>query len=156
MNEKGKMTSETTAKTSLEIKRFINAPPSRVYEAWTDPAQLKEWWGPEGVRTRNLSADARVGGKYRWDLVNQEGEEMSVFGEYRELVPEKRIVFTWKWDDDELWDNRTSLVTVEFSDRDGGTEVRLRHEQLPSQESRDRHSQGWNSILDRLEHFVGK
>ena len=153
MNEKGNMTAKTTEKTALEIKRFINAPSTRVYEAWTDPAQLKEWWGPDGVRTRSLSADARVGGKYRWDLVNQEDEEMSVFGEYRELVPGKRIVFTWQWDDNEVWQNRTSLVTVEFSDRDGGTEVRLRHEQLPSEESRDRHNEGWNSVLERLERF---
>jgi uncharacterized protein YndB with AHSA1/START domain len=150
------MNEEVAEKTSLEIKRFINAPAARVYEAWTDPAQLKEWWGPEGVRTRSLSADPRVGGKYRWDLVNQEGEEMSLFGEYRELLPGKKIVFTWQWDDDDVWQNRTSLVTIELSDRGGGTEVRLRHEQLPSEESRDRHNQGWNSVLDRLEQFVGK
>ena len=76
------MTAKTAEKTSLEIIRFINAPRARVYQAWTDPAQLKQWWGPEGVRTQSLVADARTGGKYRWDLINQEGEEMSVFGEY--------------------------------------------------------------------------
>ncbi len=81
---------------------------------------------------------------------------MSVFGEYRELVPEKKIVFTWKWDNDEVWENQTSVVTVELSDRDAGTELRLTHEQLPSEESRDRHSDGWNSVLDRLEKFVSK
>src|SRR5881628_1604011 len=73
------MTTKSSDKLSLEIKRFINASPDRVYAAWTDPAQLKEWWGPESVRTRNLVADARVGGKYRWDLTNPEGEEMTVF-----------------------------------------------------------------------------
>ena len=150
------MTTKAAEKTSLQIKRFINAPRSRVYAAWTNPAQLKEWWGPEGVRTRNFVADAKVGGKYRWDLTTPEGEEMSVFGEYRKLVPEKKIVFTWKWDDDEVWENRTSVVTVELSDRDAGTELRLTHEQLPSEESRDRHSDGWNSVLDRLEKFVSK
>jgi uncharacterized protein YndB with AHSA1/START domain len=143
-------------KTSLEIKRFINAPPGRVYEAWTDPEQVKEWWGPEEVKTRHFTADPRVGGKYRWDLINQEGEEMSVFGEYRELVPGKKIVFTWKWDDDENWKMRKSVVTIELTDRDGGTEVKLTHEQLPSEESRDRHNAGWNSVLDRLQQFVGK
>ena len=148
------MTTKTADKTSLQIKRFINAPRARVYAAWTDPAQLKEWWGPESVRTRNFAADVRVGGKYRWDLINQEGEEMSVFGEYRELVPGKKIVFTWRWDDDDVWENRTSIVTVELSDRDGGTELLLKHEQLPSEESRDRHNEGWNSVLDRLEKFV--
>ena len=114
------MATKASEKTSLEIKRLINAPRNRVYAAWTDPAQLKEWWGPEGVRTRNFSADARVGGKYRWDLFNQEGEEMTVYGEYRELVPGKRIVFTWQWDDDEAWKNVSSVVTVELADRNGG------------------------------------
>ena len=50
------MAVNTADKTSLEIKRFINAPRDRVYAAWTDPAQLKQWWGPEGVRTRNFTA----------------------------------------------------------------------------------------------------
>ena len=148
------MTTKAAEKTSIQIKRFINAPPDRVYAAWTEPAQLKEWWGPESVRTRNFAAEVRVGGKYRWDLINQEDEEMSVFGEYRELVPEKKIVFTWKWDDEEIWENRTSIVTVELSDREGGTELLLKHEQLPSEESRDRHNEGWNSVLDRLEKFL--
>ena len=150
------MTTQSSDKLSLEIKRFINAPRARVYAAWTDPAQLKEWWGPETVRTRNFAADVRVGGKYRWDLINQEDEEMSVFGEYRELVPEKKIVFTWKWDDDDVWENRNSVVTVELFDAAGGTELHLRHEQLPSTESRDRHNEGWNSVLDRLEKFFSK
>jgi len=150
------MNKKTAEKTSLEIIRFINVPPARIYDAWTDPAQLREWFGPENVRTRNITADARIGGKYRWDLTSPEGEEMSAFGEYRELVPGKKIVFTWKWDDDETWENRTSVVTVELSESGGGTELRLTHEQLPSEESRDRQSEGWNSLLDRLAQFISK
>ena len=141
-------------KFSLEIKRLINAPRDRVYAAWTDPAQLKEWFGPENIHTRNFVADARIGGKYHWDLVNQEGEEMTAFGEYRELVPNKKIVFTWKWEDDENWKTHDSIVTVELSDRDGGTEVRLIHEQLPNEESRDSHNEGWNSVLEKLAKFL--
>ncbi len=150
------MTAKTADKTSLEMTRFINAPRNRVYAAWTDPVQLKEWWGPKEVRTLKIVADNRVGGKYRWDLVNQDGESMSVFGEYRELIPDKRVVFTWKWDDDEAWENYTSVVSVDFSDRDGGTELSLKHEQLPSEESRDRHNHGWNSVLDRLSEYFSK
>ena len=150
------MATNTAEKTSLEIKRFINAPRDCVYAAWTDPAQLKEWFGPENVRTRNFTADARVGGKYRWDLINEEGEDMTISGEYRELVPGKEIVFTWKWDDDEAWKNTSSVVTVELSDCDGGTELRLIHEKLPSEESRDRHNEGWNSVVDRLQKFLSK
>jgi glutathione S-transferase len=148
------MNEKTAEKTSLEIKRYINAPRERVYRAWTDPAELPRWFGPEEVRTIKIAADVRVGGKYRWDLVKQDGEEWACLGEYRELVPGRKIVFTWKWDDDEAWENHDSVVTVELSDRDGGTEVKLTHEKLPSEESRDRHNEGWNSVLNRLEKFL--
>jgi len=147
------MTTKGTERFSLEIKRFIKAPRDRVYAAWTDPAQLRQWFGPENTQTHDLIADARVGGKFRWDLSNAEGEKMTCRGEYRELQLGKKIVFTWRWDDDETWENHTSIVTVELSDRDGGTELRLTHEQLPSEESRDGHTRGWNSALDKLEKF---
>ncbi len=150
------MTTKTSEKLSLEIKRFINAPRDRVYAAWIDPAQLKQWFGPEKVQTRNLTADARAGGKFRWDLTNSEGEKMRCLGEYRELQPGKKIVFTWQWDDDEDWENHISVVTVELSDRDGGTELRLTHEQLPNEQSRDGHTGGWNSALDKLEKFLSR
>ena len=150
------MTIKSAEKTSLEIKRFINAPRERVYRAWTDVEQLKQWFGPEKVQTRDIKADGRVGGEFRWDLVNSDGEEMTMRGEFRELQPNKKIVFTWQWQDDEDWQNHISVVTVELTDRDGGTEVRLKHEKLPSEESRDGHNEGWNSALDKLERFVSK
>jgi uncharacterized protein YndB with AHSA1/START domain len=143
-------------KLSLEVKRVIKAPRDRVYAAWTDPAQLRTWFGPEGVRTRDLAADVRVGGKYRWDVINSEGEEMTVRGEYRELEPGRKIVFTWHWDDDEAWENHLSIVTVELADAEGGTLLRLTHEKLPNEGSRDRHHEGWNKVLDRLEGFIEK
>jgi uncharacterized protein YndB with AHSA1/START domain len=150
------MTTRSTDKLSLEIKRHIKASRDRVYAAWTDPAQLKQWFGPEKVQTRDLIADTCVGGKFRWDLTNSEGEKMTCLGEYRELQPGKKIVFTWQWDDDEDWENHTSVVTVELFDADGGTELRLTHERLPNEASRDGHTGGWNSALDKLERFLSK
>jgi len=136
---------------SLEIERLIKAPRDQVYAAWTDPAQMKHWFGPENVETRDLIADARVGGTFRWDLTNSEREDMTILGEYRELQQGKKIVFTWQWEDDEDWENHISIVTVELNDAEGGTNLRLTHEQLPNEESRDGHRQGWNSTLNKLE-----
>ena len=150
------MTTKGTEKLSLEIKRLIKAPRDRVYAAWTDPAQLKQWFGPETVQTRELVADVRVGGKFRWDLNNAEGEKMTCRGEYCELQPGKKIVFTWQWEDDEDWENHVSIVTVELADAGGGTELRLTHEKLPNKESRDGHTRGWNSALDKLEKFFSR
>ncbi|MFN2541205.1 MAG: SRPBCC domain-containing protein [Chthoniobacterales bacterium] len=140
----------------LEIKRVIKAPRGRVYAAWTDPAQLKQWFGPENVQTRELLADTRPGGIFRWELINPEGTEMTIRGEFRELRPGKKIVFTWQWEDDEDWENRVSVVTVELDDAEGGTELRLTHENLPTEQLRDGHRGGWNSALGKLEKFVGK
>ena len=147
------MTTKLPGKLSLEIKRVIKAPRDRVYAAWTDPAQLKEWFGPENVQTRSLVAEARVGGRFRWELTNSEGEEMTVHGEYRELELNRKIVFSWQWEDDESWEQHDSVVTVELDDIDDGTQLRLIHERLPNEESRDGHSRGWNSALDKLEKF---
>jgi uncharacterized protein YndB with AHSA1/START domain len=145
-----------TAKLSVEIKRFIKAPRDRVYAAWTDPAQMRQWFGPENVQTRELVADARVGGTFRWDLINSDGEKMTMRGEFRELKSNERVVFSWQWEDDEDWENHISIVTVELDDADGGTELRLTHEQLPNEESRDGHTRGWNSALDKLEKFFSR
>jgi uncharacterized protein YndB with AHSA1/START domain len=76
---------------------------------------------------------------------------MTMRGEYRELQPDRKVVFTWRWEDDENWDRHTSIVTVELEDRDAGTELRLTHERLPSEQSRDNHTQGWSGALDKLE-----
>ena len=150
------MTTKGSEKLSLEIKRLIKAPRDRVYAAWTNPAQLKQWFGPENVQTHDFIAEVRVGGKFRWDLTSSEGERMAVGGEYHELRPGRKIVFTWQWEDDEAWENNVSIVTVELTDRDDGTELRLTHERLPNEASRDGHTRGWNSALDKLEKFVSK
>jgi uncharacterized protein YndB with AHSA1/START domain len=78
---------------------------------------------------------------------------MTCEGEYRELVPDRRIVFTWQWQDDEDWNGVVSVVTVELDDAEDGTELRLRHERFPNDTSRENHGQGWNSVFDRLESF---
>lgn len=70
------MTINGSEKLSLEIKRQIEAACDRVYAAWTDPVQLKQWFGPENVQTHHFIAEVRVGGKFRWNLTNSEGERM--------------------------------------------------------------------------------
>jgi uncharacterized protein YndB with AHSA1/START domain len=155
-NKVTKMSAKTAGPPSLQIKRIIKAPRDKVYVAWIDPAQLKQWFGPENVQTRGLVADARVGGEFRWDIIDPDGEEMTVRGQYRELQPGRKIVFTWQWDDDEIWQGNISIVTVELDDCEGGTELCLTHEQLPSEQSRDNHTEGWNSLLNKLDRFLVK
>jgi uncharacterized protein YndB with AHSA1/START domain len=140
---------------SVKVKRFIKAPRERVYAAWADPAQLTKWFGPGTVVTRKLTADVRVGGRFQWECTDPEGKEVTISGQYHEVVPGRKIVFTWRLEEDDDWKDHNSMVTVEFFDQADGTEVRLTHENLPTKPSRDDHEQGWNSVLDKLEEFIG-
>jgi uncharacterized protein YndB with AHSA1/START domain len=150
------MTSKKGATRSLEIKRRIKAPRERVYAAWVDPVQLMQWFGPQGVKTREIVAEAHVGGVFRWDLIDCDGDDVTIRGEFREIEPGRKIVFTWQPQGEAKWKNLASVVTVEFADAgEGETDLRLRHEQLPDKDSRDAHKWGWNSVLDKLERFLG-
>ena len=143
--------------TTLQITREIGAPRDRVYAAWTDPALAKQWWGPDGTTTHELITDAWVGGKFRWVLSTTEGERMTAEGVYREVRPDEKLVLTWAGTHDPSEDNAESLVTVEFRDEDAATTgLHLTHENLPSEESRDNHTEGWNSALDKLERFLAR
>jgi uncharacterized protein YndB with AHSA1/START domain len=139
------------AKPSLTITRRIKAPPEKVYRAWTDPAQITRWFGPEGAEMLSAEADARVGGRYQMVFRTPDGEEHDVSGSYREVVPNAKLVFTWMW---RTMPERESLVTVALK-RDGdGTLLTLLHEQFFDEAARDRHRSGWSGTLDKLERYL--
>jgi uncharacterized protein YndB with AHSA1/START domain len=158
------MKTETAQKLSLEVRRVIDAPPERVFEAWTQPAQIKQWMGADDdMEVPSATVELRVGGRFRIQIQRADGEFFTAVGTYREIKPPERLVFTWDWEKDgsgtefgELEGNET-LVTLEFHARGKQTEVVLRHEKFTSQESRDRHEGGWERCLASLASFlVGK
>lgn len=141
--------------TTLQITRVIKAPRDRVYAAWTDLELARQWWGPDGCETHELILEARPGGKFRWVLSTPDGERMTAQGEFREVRPGEKVVYTWQWADDPDWENHESLVTVEFREINATTtELRLTHEKLPSQQSRDNHTGGWTGALDKFERLL--
>lgn len=141
----------TASRPSLTLKRRINASPARVYAAWTDPGQVARWWGPEGAVVLRAEIDLRVGGRFRKITRTLDGEEHEVSGVYRELVPEKKLVFTWAW---RTTPQRQSLVTVLLKEEHGGTLLTLIHEQFFDEAARDRHRFGWTGALDSLERLL--
>jgi len=134
---------------SVTLRRTIAAPPARVYRAWTDPNELMKWFGPRTHGLVSSEVDLRVGGRYRFGIQKPpDGQINYVTGEYRELAPNARLVFTWTWE--HMADVRDTLVTVDLREAPKGTELRLTHELLPNQEAMDSHTTGWTGTLDRL------
>jgi uncharacterized protein YndB with AHSA1/START domain len=135
---------------SLTLKRRFNAPPEKVYAAWTNPEKIVRWFAPPRVKpgTERATIDARVGGRYRLSFDRDDGEHFEVGGVYREMVPNERLVFSWAW---HSTPERESLVTVLLKPDGEGTLLTLHHEQFFDQAARDSHEHGWKGMLDNIE-----
>lgn len=110
------------------------------FELVTQPARLRRW------QTVAARVDLKVGGEYRWTVTP--GHHAS--GTFTEVEPGKRVVFTWGWEQPDAPADNVSTVAITFEPADGGTNVRLVHEGLPTPEAVAAHSEGWNHYLDRL------
>lgn len=118
----------------------IDAPPETVFAYLTDPVKLARWWGLEP------QIDPRPGGIYRVKFL---GGRVTVTGEVKEIVPNKRLVHTWGWDGD--WSpipSGGSTVEITLTPRGHGTHLELRHSGL--RDTVDFHGRGWDHYLPRL------
>jgi uncharacterized protein YndB with AHSA1/START domain len=147
----------TQQETALRLSRRFAAPSERVFDAWTNPEVLRQWWaaGP-AMKPTLAELDLREGGRYRLGMQDTEsGHEHVVVGEYREVRRPERLAYTWMWEGSPEMTGGESLVEVEFLEDGDGTEVVLVHTGLPSDQSRERHAHGWNGCFDSLERYLG-
>jgi uncharacterized protein YndB with AHSA1/START domain len=141
----------------LRIERVLDAPPERIFAAWTDPVVLRRWWASQpDWSAADASTDVRVGGHYRLSMRDADGGVRSVAGEYIEVDPPRRLRYTWAWEshgDSEEVGART-LITVEFVAEGAGTRVVLEQRGFTTELDRDDHDRGWHGCLDSLERRV--
>lgn len=119
------MTEIETTDTSLTVRRTLDASRERVFEAWTDPEQADQWWGPNGFTTTTDEMDVRPGGTWRFVMVGPEGHEYPNRVVYDEVAEPERLVYTHgSPDDPEIF-----RMTVTFDEReDGTTELTMRQQ----------------------------
>ena len=145
---------ETVADQTLEITRVFDAPRELVFQAWTDSKHMAQWCAPTGFTIPLSEADVRGGGAWRTVMVAPDGTEYSCNGEYREIVPPEKLVFTHAWDESDMPRHET-LVTVTFSEMgDGKTQMDFRQEFFRSKSSRDGHEGGWTEAFARLTEYL--
>ncbi len=134
----------------LRIERILTATPEAVFDAWTKPDLLVQWWGPEGFTATIDAMDLRVGGRWRTTMRSPEGSEHIVAGVYRTIDRPSRLVMTWAWDEDGRPGHETE-VDVSLEPTEGGTRLRLQQQEFATVESHDTHNGGWTSSLNKLE-----
>lgn len=144
------------------IERIFDAPRELVWRAWTDPEWFVRWWGPGPFTSPTVQMDLRPGGRFVWVMRDPDGKDYYTVGEYREIVPPERLVYTDSFGDAEgnvvsaavygLGDDfpEMTVVTVTFEDLGGRTRMRLVSDKAISDDMWQMASAGWYSSLDKL------
>lgn len=147
------MEQRLATKPSLALQRHYPVAPEKVWRAWTDAEALKRWWGPgPGEPVSLAELDVRVGGRFRIVFGGPDGKMHECAGVYKEVVPNRKLCFTWHWPNSTP--ERISVVTIEFHGSPAGTDLVFKHEQLFDEKARDDHKRGWSSALDKLVAFL--
>ena len=140
-----------TTETTLYMKRTFRTSREQVFNAWTQPEKLKEWFAASNDFVGSTAEiDLRVGGTFRMSMQHvPTGKHHVATGVYKEIRFPERLVFTWFWEQSpEKGENR---ITIDLRDIDGETEMRFTQEFLPSKDVRDDHERGWNGCFQRME-----
>ena len=126
------------------VTRLFDAPARLVFDAWSKPELFRKWWVPRsmGMTLRSCEMDVRTGGKYRLVFGDDPANPMAFFGEYLDVVPDKRIV----WTNEESGD-AGSVTTVTFEERDGKTLLVL-SELYPTKEALDAAGTGAQEVMN--------
>lgn len=137
----------------LVITRVLDAPPMLVYKVWTEPEHMVRWMGPKGFTAPSAKLDVREGGQYRALIRSPEGKDYWFHGVYREVVENKRLVFTFAWEEDGERGSE-NLITITFTEENGKTRMTFKQAPFQSIEERDGHEGGWSEALDKLAAYV--
>jgi uncharacterized protein YndB with AHSA1/START domain len=136
------MTSSGTAvltlptETQIQITREFAAPKHLVFKAWTTPELIKRWWHANRGEVTVADVDLRVGGKWRWAMIATGGFEVAFHGEYREIVPNERIVHTEVFEGVPGGDEDPAIVTITLTEQEGRTTL-TQLMQVSNRETRD-------------------
>jgi uncharacterized protein YndB with AHSA1/START domain len=147
----------------LVIERTVKASPERVFDAFTDAAQLTQWWWPKGFSCPAAEVDLRVGGTYRlamqWPDAIPGGDQVAhhLGGEYFEIDRPNRLLMSGRAINDEQGELFATLIEVTLEECEGGTTLTMRQsyfDPMPPAEALGGAEQGWNEQLDKLEQFL--
>ncbi|MEO8926110.1 MAG: SRPBCC domain-containing protein [Caulobacteraceae bacterium] len=146
--------SASLADDDLLIVRTFDAPAHVVFALWSEPQHMRRWMGPRGFDCPEAEIDLRVGGTYRGMIRSAERGENRFGGVYREIERDKRLAFTFAWDNDGPSAGVETLVTIIFEERDGKTIQTFHQTPFLNVERRDSHVGGWNGSFDKLEAYA--
>lgn len=139
----------------LTIEREFAHPPEAVFRAWTQTDALQKWMGPGEIKAPDAQIDARAGGALTIPMVHPDGQIMTARGEVREIVADRKLRFSWAWDQEDGSAGQVMEITLDFLPIESGTRLTLHQVNFIDSEARDHHKSGWDGCYEKLEAFLG-
>jgi uncharacterized protein YndB with AHSA1/START domain len=136
MTNSGRAKVTTPSDTQILIVREFDAPRPLVFRAWTTPELIKRWWSGQRGTCTHVETDLRVGGRWRYVMVTHGGYKVAFHGEYREIVPDERIVSTEVFEGIPNAEDHATLNTATFTEANGRTTLTILVEH-PTRAGRD-------------------
>ena len=142
------------SKRTLTLKRTFQAPIELVWEAWTKPEHLVDWWGPKGMKVNVIQHEFKVGGKWKYTMLMPDGNEFISEGVYSEIVEPNKIVTSANFKP--MTDGVVLHVLFEKKGDQTNFTFSVIHptEEYCKQQEKMGFYNGWGSAFDRLEKFV--
>ena len=133
---------------TLKISHYFSQSPEKVWQAWTDPAIVKSWFGsdPNGT-VLDASLDVRLGGRFEVTFQNADKTQFTCTGEYKEIEPYQKLVFSWAWKDRA---DVQELISIVFQAKENGTTIFFEHANIDPATTHGYES-GWKSTFEKLE-----
>jgi len=145
---------EQPAVTRLHLEKNLGVAPERVFGAFVDAEQLRQWWGPAGFTVASLQFDPVEGKDYRIVMRPPEGDVFHIRGTFREVEPPRRLAYTFVYEEPDP-DDQETLVTLTFEPADPGTRLVLEQGPFKTAARWELHRDGWTDTLERLERSFG-
>src|SRR4051812_39843177 len=149
---------ETQHAIKLEVAKDFAVPVARLYQAWTSPEELKQWWHPMGNILQHAVTQPQVNGPLEYVFANEQGaHSFTIHGTYKEVQEESRLVYTWNWQIPAATvGNREYLLTVVFSSTGNGSRLAVTQENFTNEEAVQPHREGWEKALNELQQFLAQ
>lgn len=143
---------EINKELKVEVQKNFSAGADELYNAWTNPEQLKQWWKPMGNALTEVTNDIKQGGTVRYEF---EGGKLIISGEYLEVKEKEKLVYTWNWElpNDEVR-NAEYKLSVDFATGQNGSTIHVIQDNFQDEETMLPHREGWEKGLSELEQFL--
>lgn len=136
---------------TIQISKEFSVDTAKLFQAWTEPEQLKQWWHPMGNSLKDVKNDLKKGGEVTYEF---EEAGLVISGNYKEVSPNEKLVYTWNWDLTDNKEDASYTLNITFESKENGSVLHILQEGFSGPEAIKPHQEGWDKGLESLKQYL--